>query len=286
MISRLLFFLILFSVFSQEIEEIFSEATEEGAKRLQNLKSIGLVDIYLINLDRRTERLQNFIPQIDYLKLPYKRLSAVDGKKLQQYLKKELVYDYKFHPDTLLRFDWLVHPSSLGLVWDFGAIGCWQSHLQSYFAILENYKKTLVDGPVLIFEDDVYLDKDMPEVIKNSLSLLPDNWDIFYIGYTLNPPCLHDVTKNICRAYDIVGAHSYIVNGSKSAKKMIDMVNLMENTVIDYALRWFYEKNLYAYILHEQVVMQDTRGFKSDIPLTPKVPVVKLKNPIKPLGSK
>ena len=167
---------------------------------------------------------------------------------------------------------------------DFGAIGCWQSHLQSYFAILENYKKTLVDGPVLIFEDDVYLDKDMPEVIKNSLSLLPDNWDIFYIGYTLNPPCLYDVTKNICRAYDIVGAHSYIVNGSKSAKKMIDMVNLMENTVIDYALRWFYEKNLYAYILHEQVVMQDTRGLKSDVFLTPIVPVVTLKNPIKSLS--
>ena len=49
------------------------------AKKLRLLKYIGLTDIYLINLDRRPDRLKIMKAQLDLLNLPYIRYPAVDG---------------------------------------------------------------------------------------------------------------------------------------------------------------------------------------------------------------
>ena len=266
-------------VFSQDIQEIAFDTIEEDEKRQENLKSLGLADIFLINLDTSPDRLSNFMTQMNYLRLPFKRLSAVDGKKIKEFLNSKSANLYNFHPDTLFRLDWL-HPSQKSISEsEFEAIGWWQSHLQTYFAILENYKKTLIDGPVLIFEDDVILDKSMPDIIKQSLPQIPNDWDLFFIGYTSLPSCLEDVTETVYKANDIIGTHANIVNGHRAAKKLIDMINLMEATAIDYILRFYYEEDLNAYVLYPNPVALKYDWMNKNIQINEGIRVV-LKDPI------
>ena len=44
-------------VFSHDIQEIAFDTIEEDEKRQENLKSLGLADIFLINLDTSPDRL-------------------------------------------------------------------------------------------------------------------------------------------------------------------------------------------------------------------------------------
>ena len=44
-------------VFSQDIQEIAFDTIEEDEKRQENQKSLGLADIFLINLDTSPDRL-------------------------------------------------------------------------------------------------------------------------------------------------------------------------------------------------------------------------------------
>jgi hypothetical protein len=56
------------------------------------------------------------------------------------------------------------------------------SHLQVYFRIRDKSRETGVDGPVLILEDDIIMEKFISYEIKRHLKVLPSHWDIFSLG--------------------------------------------------------------------------------------------------------
>ena len=72
------------------------------AKKLRLLKYIGLTDIYLINLDRRPDRLKHMKNQLDLLNLPFIRYPAVDGRKIKQANENQANHDFDLHPETKL----------------------------------------------------------------------------------------------------------------------------------------------------------------------------------------
>ena len=72
------------------------------AKKLRLLKYIGLTDIYLINLDRRPDRLKHMKNQLDLLNLPFVRYPAVDGRKIKQANENQANHDFDLHPETKL----------------------------------------------------------------------------------------------------------------------------------------------------------------------------------------
>jgi len=62
-----------------------------------------------------------------------------------------------------------------------GEIACSLSHRNIYQAMIDNKWKR-----VLIFEDDVVPDLHTLPMLFNCLKELPDNWDLFYLGYLKN----------------------------------------------------------------------------------------------------
>ena len=73
MVSLVVLIFFIVSGLNQSTESLIE------AKKLRLLKYIGLTDIYLINLDRRPDRLKIMKAQLDLLNLPYIRYPAVDG---------------------------------------------------------------------------------------------------------------------------------------------------------------------------------------------------------------
>ena len=49
------------------------------------------------------------------------------------------------------------------------------SHLQVYFKIRDKARETGIDGPVLILEDDIIMEKVLPYELKRYLKLLPND---------------------------------------------------------------------------------------------------------------
>lgn len=114
--------------------------------------TVSVDKAFVINLDSRTDRLEEFFRQVDSLDLDFvfERLPAVDGIKIP-------------------KPSWYWPPR--------GAWGCFLSHL---FAILKAASSGAEN--VLIVEDDCVFREDFKKNFEICLSELPINWDMFYIG--------------------------------------------------------------------------------------------------------
>jgi glycosyl transferase family 25 len=111
--------------------------------------------IYLINLDRDTERLAYMANQLAALGLPFDRVSAVHGTAMPDWLRP-------FFLDT----DGDI-PTGLSP----GEVGCYASHLMLMRRIAESGE------PALVLEDDIRIEPELPELLRR-IHLLPPGWDI------------------------------------------------------------------------------------------------------------
>jgi hypothetical protein len=107
--------------------------------------------VYCINLDRRKDRLENFIKEVEKYDLgTFEKFSAYDGKTLD-----------------MSKYNTNLNSGQLGLV-------------LSNLEIIKNAKKNKLNN-VLIIEDDCNFSEQVLDV-KNYFDLLPDNWDMLYMG--------------------------------------------------------------------------------------------------------
>ena len=250
-------------------------------KKIRLLNYVGLVDIYLINLDRRPDRLKSMKAQLDLLNLPFTRYPAIDGKKVKEAKIDKINHDFGLHPETIIKLNedkqWIIGKRGFT---DFGAIGCWMSHLQVYFKIRDKARETGIDGPVLILEDDIIMEKVLPYELKRYLKLLPNDWDIFFIG-SIDGYCIEQIDENLCRGKDMWLAISYVINGSKTAEKLITLSNADQPILADLIWRDYFDTIIHAYFLtNEQLSEQDRSNFGSDIISSPKYNYSLLKNPV------
>lgn len=107
--------------------------------------------IYLINLERRKDRLDSWLREnhsvIDGLN-NFKIIKAIDGKTL---------------------------PENKHWASNMGALGCLETHLTILKEVLEKgYQK------VLIFEDDFKFDNKFEEIFVKGWNSLPPDWDMLY----------------------------------------------------------------------------------------------------------
>ncbi len=143
---------------------------------------------YVINLDRRPDRLEAFLRGLPEGVDPPERFAARDG-------------------NTMTPPPWW----SAGR----GAWGCYLSHL----AIIEH---CLADGQdVTIFEDDAALVPDYAERLRHYLAALPDDWEMAYLGGQLlrpyrNPP--RRVNDLVYRPHNIHRTHAYMIRGTALPK--------------------------------------------------------------------
>jgi len=167
----------------------------------------------VINLEHRVERRERIEKVLNQLNLKYKFISAIDANS------SEVDTYYQ-------RINGLVHKA---------AIACWLSHLKAYQTIVDNRLQS-----ALILEDDVDMEMDIREQLKNIMQYLPKSWEMLYIGHCsredfgepYNHPNLYVSTRPSC-------THAYAVsfNGARvllrelsNIKGPIDvmLVNLIE----------------------------------------------------------
>jgi GR25 family glycosyltransferase involved in LPS biosynthesis len=107
--------------------------------------------VYLINLDRRQDRLENFKKEVVKFNLgDFERFSAYDRNSI----------DLSKYPEN-------VNPGVIGL-------------LQSNLKIIQDSKKNNYKK-ILIIEDDCYFTEEVIN-IDSYFKELPDDWDLLYMG--------------------------------------------------------------------------------------------------------
>ena len=131
--------------------------------------------IYVINLDRRPDRLSNMKAIFNTLQIQFTRMPAVDGTLhvTSQYLKDQGIRMMEGFSDHISKS----RPLTLG------EIGCFMSHYSIWNIVLEQNLKE-----VIIFEDDIRLEPFFKQRFKTIRKVLDHmDWDLVYLGRKLNP---------------------------------------------------------------------------------------------------
>lgn len=147
--------------------------------------------IYLINLDRRPDRLKASQDQFNHHNLTVEKVPAIDGSKLPPEHLREM------------------KP---------GVIGCMLSHR----CIIEDAKYKGLEA-VMVFEDDVELHPGFLPLLKDSIRDLPCDWDMLYLGgsHQENPT---PITGKIYKVHKTLTTHAYIMRKSMFGRA-IEMIN-------------------------------------------------------------
>lgn len=172
------------------------------------------INIYLINLKRNPERLENFKKNYDKTDLyPIKLnvIEAIDGKKIDA---KAITSEkaYKELSDAERKGFRTKHYQITR-----GAIGCYLSHLKAYKAIAKGEKDY-----GLIFEDDVKFNtNELLQELQNRVRTIKSDWDIMLLG------CVCYVCNSYKEHYDaqkFILLHAYLVK-KESAKKILELLD-------------------------------------------------------------
>lgn len=140
--------------------------------------------IYIINLDRRTDRWDTVSQELRKTGIADRteRISGIDNGNAK--------------------------------------LGCTLSHLKAL-------EKAIHDEALrpLILEDDVHFFDGWDDTLKKAIHLLPEDWDLFYLGYNFDPAATGDpatfVNPNFLHIHYCLAAHAYSVN-QKSLMKIRD----------------------------------------------------------------
>ena len=131
--------------------------------------------VYLINLDKRPDRLEEFNTAYEKsnIPIPFTRISAVNGKNIE--LDNEMLL-------TNLARDEINEYINTGYRTKHyqltkGAIGCYLSHVNTWEKILKDNREI-----ALIFEDDTTLPSNIQTVLNNRMKAAPPDWDIMLLG--------------------------------------------------------------------------------------------------------
>ena len=115
-------------------------------------------NIYVLNLDRSTDRYLKIKNKLESLNIKYQRFSAVDGKNINDN-----------------EYDFSKFVQGRGMIENKYALGCLRSHISIIKdAKDKGYKK------ILILEDDILVSKDIHVYFQKLRNI--DNWKLLYFG--------------------------------------------------------------------------------------------------------
>ncbi len=190
----------------------------------------NLVDkAYVINLDRRQDRLERFTKG-----LPKPWL-------LPEVIRQKAI-DVNLAPPP----DWFRH--------EVGQWGCRQSHLR----ILEDSLNEGIDS-VLIFEDDAEFCPDFNNRLKAFLTELPTDWELVFLGGNHTRPIVKKLSKNVVVPSYVTLAHAYMVKDIKNLYRYINK-HTPNRAEIDHRIGEYCNSGTKVYAPSEWLVYQSA-GF-------------------------
>ena len=223
MIKLLIIILLFFFIFN-------------NIKNVENFDNTVIIGkVYVVNLDKDSDRLENIKNQCKKENIKFNRFSAVNGNLLNidTLVKNNKLRLYKnsFNHNKNGR-------SSLK-----GSIGCALTHKKIWEKVAKSDKNTLV------FEDDIILPNNFWDKLNKNIKDVPNNWDIIYLGGVRIYGSR--ISKNIVKAistknnyWNNCGTYSYIINPS-SANKLLNIINPISNYLDIQMNRQYSNLNVY-----------------------------------------
>lgn len=152
----------------------------------------------------------------------------------------------RFYKDARIKINPLGH---FGTGWKPGELGIWASNYTAW----QNFLKSDYEYLILM-EDDIVLNSNFNEKLKQYMSELPHNWDLFtvYIPETGNiryEKRRHEFLidqENICKVYQSWSCLCYIVS-KRGAQKLLKEVQRGVKSPLDHYL--FYSHKISAYAI-------------------------------------
>ena len=222
---------------------------------------------YVINLDRRSDRWEEFVEKMrksqEFSKETFIRISAFDGNKYEEEIKR-----YNLENFNLIKF-----LRQNKVIVKKGVLGCFMSHVIALYNIMKN-KDIQDDDYAGIYEEDIFYPEDFDKKYKKfkEINLTELGVEFLYIGgrtvpdfeyknenmfkKTENPNIYF--RKNPCEGgynWDR-GAFAYIVKKSSCAK-LIKMIttqftnNALKLIAIDHLLsKFFKDIKMFDYFPH------------------------------------
>ena len=181
----------------------------------------GIDDCYIINLDRRKDRMDRLYATTPELRERATRFSAIEGKNLT--LTPALARLFRPHD----------------FMWKKAIMGCALSHLSLWWKLTHDHMDI---NTFLVLEDDVKLSAGWEMRWNDAQPHLPEDWDIIYLGGILPPnraafeTCKERVNNHFSRVAEngIFGqkppnryfhwcAYAYVLS-RKGANKVLDIL--------------------------------------------------------------
>jgi GR25 family glycosyltransferase involved in LPS biosynthesis len=175
------------------------------------------VKTFVINLDRRPDRWEDFVKHSEPKFLQYTRFSAVDGSKLVPTSQLQQIFD---HNDYNMRQ---------------GMVGCAMSHLQLCVQLLRDDE---ADVYCLLEDDLEYVPDFEKKLLHCAHELNKTDWDMFYLGHHLweryidqevHSKTIWPKVEQFDRAESLMrsmgGTGGYMIN-KKGAARLLEYINL------------------------------------------------------------
>jgi GR25 family glycosyltransferase involved in LPS biosynthesis len=202
--------------------------------------------VYVINLDRDTERLQKMTDQLNKLNIEFTRFPAVLGAQVKT---SHHLTDFclKYCTD--------------------GIKGCAMSHKTIWEDMLKNNYKH-----VLILEDDAVFADDFERQFRTGWDQVPKDFDMFYLGCNFNCDDSHTIPKvynevlgqvpkrmnsHILRVYGSIGFHGYIIS-NECAKKVKHLP--IHNHIDAQMAYWINKHKMNAYSMKPLIINTPDNG--------------------------
>ena len=206
-------------------------------KKAQENFSNNLINhIYVINLDKSKDRMQNIKRISRESNIDIERFPALYGKNLDfNFLKKHNYLSNK----RIIKFN--------------GSLGCYMSHCLLWEKI---YKENKYEN-VLILEDDCIIDKNFNQQMEELTKYIPKDFDYIMLGsnkrkgVSFNEKFIRPIKGNIFGLN--AGLYGYIVK-VKNIPKLLELVKPIDHNIyIDTVLRSNFDK-LNVFIVKENVI--------------------------------
>jgi len=223
------------------------------------------MNIYVINLKRRPDRLHSFYERINFPKEKINVVTAFDGKNYNNESEEEKQLYNRLSPRLLP-----------------GEKGCFISHMMAYKDIVKNNYEFSI-----IFEDDCYFSEEFSNKINMIINEMPKDTQILYIGgrgspnFKMDPNTCTKITENIVSHklsnWDMRdnnnhdrGTYSYIISKDLASK----FINYCENgynfdsyipQIDHWMIKTCVDNNIPIYNSHPLVCFSDHSSKDSDI---------------------
>lgn len=216
--------------------------------------------IYVISLDRTPERFSFVKNQLDEQNIKCEKFKAIDGYNLDFQNTETGKFLNAEEKKNFHNYSWENKPVKYNVVlggcplmqvivnkvrFSLGEVGVACSHREIWKEMIKNNYDS-----VIIFEDDVILDKNFKSNLQEYMADLPNDWDIAFLGVGRRNNkygyfvCVGEIFRDIDNVENhpfvakiqptnlVYGMHGYIIN-QRGARKLLNLTNTSDYPIDD-----------------------------------------------------